>query len=286
MGNFMETITQKAKAETFLALHHASAPLVLPNCWDAGSALILAQAGFPAIATTSAGVAFSRGFADGHRISRAEMCAEVKRCADAVAVPVSADMEGGYGQTPEDVAETVRQAIAAGAIGANIEDGVYDSGTEHPYLLDSALCVERIQAGRAVADKLDIPFVINARVDVYLIAGGERTSEMFDGAVARCNACYAAGARSVYIPGVADADLIGRLVAATDGPLNILAGAATPPIAQLQELGVARVSIGGSLARACLKLVQNAAEELRDKGTFSYTRDSFSNTELNRRFEP
>ncbi|MEX2614786.1 MAG: isocitrate lyase/phosphoenolpyruvate mutase family protein [Alphaproteobacteria bacterium] len=282
----MDKIAQKAKAEAFLTLHHAPEILVLPNCWDAGSALILAEAGFPAIATTSAGIAFSRGFADGHRISRAEMAAEVKRCADAVSIPVSADMEGGYGQTPDDVAETVRQAIAAGAIGANIEDGVYDVGTAKPHLLDPALCVDRIRAGREVADALDIPFVINARVDVYLIAGGERTGAMFEDAVARCNACYAAGARSVYIPGIADADLIGRLAQAVEGPLNILAGATTPPTARLQELGVARVSIGGSLARACLKLVQHAAAELRDGGTFGYAKDSFSNAELNRRFEP
>lgn len=282
----MDMVAQKAKAEAFLAMHHAREILVLPNCWDAGSALILAEAGFPAIATTSAGIAFSRGYADGHRIKREEMCAEVKRCAEAVSVPVSADMEGGYGQTPDDVDKTVREAIAAGAIGANIEDGVYDPGTGNPYLLDSALCVDRIQAGREAADALGIPFVINARVDVYLIARGERTNEMFDGAVARCNACYAAGARSVYIPGVDDADLIKRLAAAIDGPLNILAGARTPSSSRLQELGVARVSIGGSLARACLKLVQHAAEELRDLGTFDFAKDSFSNAEVNRRFEP
>jgi 2-methylisocitrate lyase-like PEP mutase family enzyme len=279
-------IAQKAKAEAFLALHHAPEILVLPNCWDAGSALILAEAGFPAIATTSAGIAFSRGFADGHRMSRAEMAAEVKRCVDAVSIPVSADMEGGYGKTPEDVAETVRQAIAAGAIGANIEDGVYDAATAKPYMLDTALCVERIRAGREAADALDIPFVINARVDVYQVARGEQTAATFEEAVARCNACYAAGARSVNIPGIADEDLIGRLAQAVEGPLNILAGAATPPTARLQELGVARVSIGGSLARACLKLVQHAAEELRNEGTFGYAKDSFSNAELNRRFEP
>ncbi len=129
----MKKFSQKAKTEAFLALHHAPEILVLPNCWDAGSALILAEAGFPAIATTSAGIAFSRGYADGHRITRAEMSAEVKRCVDAVDIPVSADMEGGYGQTLEDVAETVRQAIAAGAIGANIEDGVYDATATKPY---------------------------------------------------------------------------------------------------------------------------------------------------------
>ncbi len=271
----------KARAEAFDALHQGSDILVLPNCWDAGSALILAEAGFPAIATTSAGVAFSRGYADGHRIGRAAMRAEVKRCVDAVSIPVSADMEGGYGSTPEDVARTVRQAIDAGAIGANIEDVVGDA----PVLLDRALCVERIQAGREAANAAGIPFVINARTDVYLIERGASPA-MFDEAAWRCNAYAAAGARCTYVPGVADADLIGRLAAAIDGPLNILAGAGSPATAKMWALGVARVSIGGSLARACLKLTANAAAELRDSGTYEFARDSFSNPEMNRKFEP
>ncbi len=271
----------KARAEAFDALHHGAELLVLPNCWDAGSALILAEAGFPAIATTSAGIAFSRGHADGHRIGRAAMCAEVKLCVDAVSIPVSADMEGGYGPKPEDVAQTVRQAIEAGAIGANIEDNSGDA----PALLDHTLCVERIQAGREAADSAGIPFVINARTDVYLIERGA-TPAMFDEAVRRCNAYQAAGARCTYVPGPADADLIGRLAAAIEGPLNILAGADSPPTAKMRELGVARVSIGGSLARACLKLAANAAAELRDSGTYEFSRDSISNPEMNRKFEP
>jgi 2-methylisocitrate lyase-like PEP mutase family enzyme len=270
-----------AKAAAFDALHHGPDLLVLPNCWDAGSALILAEAGFPAIATTSAGVAFARGYADGQRIGRTEMCAEVKRCVDAVPIPVSADMESGYGPTPEDVARTVRQTIEAGAIGANIEDAL--GGT--PALLDRTLCVERIQAGREAADAAGIPFVINARTDVYLIER-DTTPAMFDEAVWRCNAYRAAGARCTYVPGPADADLIGRLAAAIDGPLNILAGAASPSTAKMRELGVARVSIGGSLARACLKLAADAAAELRDSGTYEYSRNSFSNAQMNRKFEP
>ena len=270
-----------AKAAAFDALHHGPDLLVLPNCWDAGSALILAEAGFPAIATTSAGVAFSRGHADGQRIGRTEMCAEVKRCVDAVNIPVSADMEGGYGPTPEDVARTVRQAIEAGAIGANIEDVVGDA----PALLDYTLCVERIQAGREAADAAGIPFVINARTDVYLIESGASPA-MFDEAVRRCNAYRDAGARCTYVPGPADADLIGRLAAAIDGPLNILAGADSPATTKMLELGVARVSIGGSLARACLKLAADAAAELRDSGTYEFSRNSFSNPQMNRKFEP
>ena len=270
-----------AKAEAFDDLHHGSDILVLPNCWDAGSAVVLAEAGFPAIATTSAGIAFSRGHADGQRISRAEMGAEVKRCVDAVPIPVSADMEGGYGPKPNDVAITVRQAIEAGAIGANIEDAMGDP----PALLDQTLCVERIQAGRAAADSIGVPFVINARTDVYLTERST-TPAMFDEAVRRCNAYRAAGARCTYVPGVADADLIGRLAAAIDGPLNILAGVDSPATAKMRDLGVARVSIGGSLARACLKLVATAAAELRDSGTYEFSRLSFSNPEMDRKFEP
>ena len=270
-----------AKAAAFHALHHGPNLLVLPNCWDAGSALILAKAGFPAIATTSAGMAFSRGYADGQRISRTGMCAEVKRCVDTVNIPVSADMEGGYGPTPEDVAQTVRLAIEAGAIGANIEDLAGDA----PALLDHKLCVERIQAGREAADAAGIPFVINARTDVYLIEFGASPA-MFEEAVRRCNAYRDAGARCTYVPGTADADLIGRLAAAIDGPLNILAGANSPSTAKMRELGVARVSIGGSLARACLKLAADAASELRDSGTYEFSRRSFSNPQMNRKFEP
>jgi len=270
----------KAKAETFAALHEGPEILVLPNCWDAGSARIIADAGFPAIATTSAGVAFSRGYADGHVISRAEMCEVVARCAEIVSIPLTADMEGGYGATPEDVAETVRQAIAAGAVGANIEDAI---AAEAEPMLDASLAAERIAAGREAADAAGIPFVLNARTDVYLYNEGN-TPAMFDEAVARANAYYAAGARCTYVPGVADAGLIGRLAEAIEGPLNILAGPASPPAADMQKLGVARVSIGGSLARACLSLVENAAAELRGPGTYGYGKDTFSNGQLNQRF--
>jgi 2-methylisocitrate lyase-like PEP mutase family enzyme len=274
------TTTLQAKAETFAALHEGPEILVLPNCWDAGSAKILADSGFPAIATTSAGVAFANGLADGHNISRDDMCAEVARCAAIVPIPLTADMEGGYGEAPEDVGETVRQAIAAGAVGANIEDAI--ASNPHP-MLDAALAVERIRAGREAADSAGIPFVLNARTDVYLYNKGA-TPEMFDEAVLRANAYYAAGARCVYVPGVADAGLIQQLTNAIDGPLNILAGPTSPSTAELQAMGVARVSIGGSLARACLSLVENAAAELRDAGTYGYGKDTFSNAALNKRF--
>lgn len=276
----MNTTALLAKAEAFAALHEGPDILVLPNCWDAGSAKILADSGFPAIATTSAGVAFAHGYADGHVISRDEMCAEVARCAAITGVPLTADMEAGYGAAPQDVAETIRQVIAAGAVGANIEDAI---ATEAEPMLDMSLAVDRIRAGREAADAAGIPFVINARTDVYLYNKGA-TPAMFDEAVARANAYYAAGARCVYVPGVADPDLIQRLTNAIDGPLNILAGPTSPSTAALQAMGVARVSIGGRLARACLKLVENAAAELRGPGTYGYAEGAFSNDALNRRF--
>ncbi len=277
----MSTNSLQTKAAAFAALHEGSEILVLPNCWDAGSAKLLADAGFPALATTSAGIAFSNGYADGHNISREEMCAEVARCAAIVAVPLSADMEGGYGATPEAVGETVRQAIAAGAVGANIEDSI--TANDEP-MLDVSLATERILAGREAADVAGISFVLNARTDVYLHNAGAPAAAMFDMAVARANAYCAAGARSAFVPGVSDSALIKRLVDAIEAPLNILAGPASPSTAELQELGVARVSIGGSLARACLTLIENAAAELRGTGTYGYAEDSFSNAVLNRRF--
>ena len=280
----MTEMTIEEKATRFAALHEGPDILILPNCWDRGSARILAESGFPAIATTSAGVAFAAGLPDGHKLNRDEMCAAVKQCADIISVPLTADMEAGYGVTPEDVAQSVRQAIAGGAVGANIEDAIEgdDQGDNGP-MIDIALATDRIRAGRAASDALGIDFVLNARTDVYLYNKGA-TDAMFDEAVARANAYYAAGARCVYVPGVADPDLIARLARAIEGPLNILAGPTSPTTAELQNLGVARVSIGGSLARASLSLVAAAAAELRGPGTYSYAAGAFSNTELNRRF--
>ena len=279
----MDMIKLQTKAEVFAALHLGPEILLLPNCWDAGSAKILAGAGFPAIATTSAGIAFSHGYSDGHNISRHEMCAEVARCAAAVPIPLSADMEGGYGLTPEEVAESVRQAIAAGAVGANIEDAI--AANDEP-MLDAALAVERIQAGREAADAAGITFVLNARTDVFLYNRSAPSAANFDMAVSRANAYSAAGARCVFVPGVDEPHLIARLADVIEAPLNILAGPNSPATAELQAMGVARVSIGGSLARACLTLVENAAAELRNTGTYSYAKDTFSNAVLNRRFAP
>ena len=267
----------KVKAERFLALHAGPEVLVLANAWDVASAAIVAAAGFPAIATTSAGVAFSLGYPDGERIARDEMLAMVRRIAAAVDAPVTADMEAGYGREPEQVAETVRLTIEAGAVGANIEDSTGDSGKS---LLDMGLAVERIRAAREAADRAGIAFVINARADPYMIEGG-KGSAAFDEAVRRANAYRAAGARSLFVPGVTDAETIARLVKAIGGPLNILAGPKTPPVPALKELGVRRVSTGSSLARATLALVRRAAQELRGPGTYGFAQDAIPHAEMN-----
>lgn len=266
----------KSKAETFLALHTDPKILVLPNAWDVTSALILAQAGFPAIASTSAGVAFARGYPDGERISRDEMLAEVAAMATRVDTPVTADLESGYGDRPEDVAETVRRAIDAGAVGCNIEDST--KGGED-FLFDFSLSVERIQAGREAADAAGIPFVINARTDGFLRMG--RGAGVLDDAIRRANAYHEAGARCLFIPGVADGQTIGRLARDIPGPINILASAKAPPVSELEALGVARLSVGGGFARAAYTAARRAAEELRDRGTFDYIEDAYTNADLN-----
>lgn len=267
----------KAKAERLHALHLAPELLVLPNAWDCASAVLFERAGFPAIATTSAGIAFCRGYRDGEQIPRDEMLDEAARIAARVGVPVTADLEAGYGLRPEDVAETVRLAIEAGLVGCNIEDGTVDGG-DAP-LLDFELSVERIRAAREVADAANIPFVVNARTDGFLRIGA--SGAVLDEALRRANAYYEAGARSLFIPQVSDGQTIGRLAREIAGPINILAGPKTPSVAELEALGVARLSVGGGIARAAYTLTRIAAEELRDTGTYGFTEDTYSNAELN-----
>ncbi len=266
----------KAKAEAFLKMHHDPDILVLPNAWDGASAVVLAGVGFPAIAATSAGVAFARGYPDGETIGRTEMCEEVSRIAALVDLPVTADMEAGYGAAPEDVAETVRHVIAAGGIGANIEDGVPDGSAP---LFELSLAVERIAAAREAADALGVAFVVNARTDGYLV-GGKLDADPFAESVKRANAYREAGADCTYVPGAFEGDVVAKLVAEIDGPLNILASARTPPTAELQDIGVARVSVGGGFARSCCAFARRAAEELRHAGTYGYVEGSYSNPEL------
>jgi 2-methylisocitrate lyase-like PEP mutase family enzyme len=250
---------QAAKAEKLRQLHHGPKILVLPNAWDAASARIFEDAGFPAIATTSAGVAFSLGYPDGQLIPRQEMLAVVKRIAHSADIPVTADLEAGYG----DAAKTAEGAIEAGAVGLNLED--FDHASEK--LFPIAEQVEKIKTIRRVSEKLGVPLVLNARTDQYLAEIGE-PSTRFAAACERLHAYIAAGADCVFVPGVTDEDTLSRLVAELKFPMNALAQPPSPNIARLQQLGVARVSIGAGITRAVMGLTQRAARELFQSGTY------------------
>jgi 2-methylisocitrate lyase-like PEP mutase family enzyme len=269
----------RAKAELFQRLHRGPKILVLPNAWDAASAVVLAQAGFPAIATTSAGIAFSLGYPDGQRISRDEMLTVVRRIVEHVPLPVTADMEAGYGLRPEEVAETIGRTIAAGAVGANIEDG---TGREDEALFEVTLAAARIKAARRAADASGIPFVINARTDGYLVAD-EATPEILEETVQRANAYREAGADCLFVPGVTDREAIRLLVQRINGPVNVMASTGIPPIEELQALGVARVSTATGLVCAALGVLRRAAQELLGPGTFGYLDGAIRFGEINTR---
>jgi len=274
----MATMTQQAKAAVFRQLHQGPDILVLPNAWDVASARIFALAGFRAIATTSAGIAAALGYPDGRRIPRSEMIAVVERIARNVSLPVTADMEAGYGTTVAEVADTAQAVLAAGAVGMNFEDG---TGHADAPLADISVQVEKIRAIREVAAAKGIPLVLNARTDVYLRAVGDPQSR-FEHTVSRANAYRQAGADCLFIPGVSDAATIARLVHAINGPINILAVAGTPPIPELARLGVARVSMGSGPMRATLGLVRRIAQELLEQGTYiAFTEIAIPYAEVN-----
>jgi len=259
----MPTASQAENANRFLALHQGPKILVLANVWDVASARIVERAGFRAIATSSAAIANSLGYPDGQHISRAEMLAVVKRIAAKVSLPVSADLEAGYGDEAEEMAETARALIEAGAVGLNLEDGIHEAE-----LIPLERHVEKVKRIRETADALGVQAVINARTDVYLAGIGEPASR-FEHAVRRANAYREAGADCLFIPGVYDAETIGELVKAVRGPVNVLANPKTPSLPELELLGVRRVSFGSWPARAALGLFARFAHELLEKGTFT-----------------
>jgi 2-methylisocitrate lyase-like PEP mutase family enzyme len=266
-------MNQHDKAVALRDLHHQPKPVVFVNVWDGASARIVESLGFPAIATTSAGVAYVDGFPDGQAISRDGMLAHVRVIAGCVGVPVTADLEGGYGPTVEDAVKTVRGAIDAGAVGMNFEDSLPSGG-----LLPMDAQAERVRAIRRTGDDLGIPFVINARTDVYYADGDE--SALFDEAVTRAKAYLDAGADCIFVPFIDDAALIGRLATAIPGPINILAGGTSPDIAALTKLGVHRVSLGSAPAAHLLAAFQRAATEVRDHGTYTFAKDRITHSAL------
>jgi 2-methylisocitrate lyase-like PEP mutase family enzyme len=272
---------QTKKASAFRAMHSGKETLLLPNIWDVASARIIEEAGFSAIATTSAGIAFSLGYPDGQKISREEMLAAVTRIARSVRVPVTADVEAGYGNTAEDAARTAQGVIEAGAVGLNLEDAASDPGTP---LVELPLQLEKIRAVREVADRLKVPLVLNARTDVYLLQVGDPATR-YDEAVRRLRAFRDAGADCVFLPGMRDAATIGRLVSDLQCPVNILGGPGSPAVPELRKLGVARVSLGSGPMRATLGLLRRLAEELKKAGTYAAMDDAPPHDEINRLLE-
>lgn len=273
----MDKATLTAKAEKLQALIDADETLVLPNVWDAAGARVVAYAGYPVIATSSAGVAWSLGYPDGEVISRDDMLFMVKKIADAVDIPVTADMEAGYGEAPEAVADTITATLEAGAVGANIEDSS-SQAAGHP-MLDFDLSVARIRAGKKAADAAGVPFVINARTDVFF-GGGNDTS--LDDAIRRGNAYLEEGAGCVFVPFVRDGEVMKKLVAGIDGPVNVLANPAAPDLGELQKIGIARVSIGGLFSLMIYTNLRDACAEMTNEGTLSWGKDNILHPEMNK----
>ena len=248
----------RERALALRALHTPGAPLRLLNAWDAGSAKVLAAAGAPALGTTSAGIAFALGVPDGECLSRDAMLAATRAIVAAVGVPVTADLEAGYADEPAGVGETVRLAIEAGAVGFNLEDGRGDDLApvdEHAARVRAAVEAVRVSG---------VPAFVNARTDTYWQREGDEGAT-----VARLRAYAEAGADGVFVPGATDPALLGRLVAATPLPLNVLAGPGLPPVDELAALGVARISVGSAPARAALAAAHEIAEELLGPGTYA-----------------
>lgn len=278
----MDTQLQRELAQRFKALHEGSDILVVGSAWDAGSAVVFEREGLQAIATSSAGVAFSLGYADGEILPLDEHLRVLAAVVRATRIPVSADIETGYGRTPAEVSANCRRVLETGVIGINIED---TSGDARQPLLKPELQAEKIRAIRAMAEEFGVPLFINARTDNYWLKLGDEETR-FQDTVARLNLYRAAGADGLFVPGVVDGATIRRLVQAVKGPLNILASAGAPPVPELAAMGVRRLSQGSGPARAALSAVRRIARDLQGQGTYTgYTENTISYAETNRLFE-
>jgi 2-methylisocitrate lyase-like PEP mutase family enzyme len=249
------TANLKAHADRLRELHHAREMLVLPNVWDAASAKIVAETGFPVVATASAAISAMLGYPDGEGAPWQEMFAAAGRVARAVSVPVTVDAEAGYGMVPRDL---VDRLLETGAVGCNLEDTDHRAGG----LVDAGAHAERLAAIRAAADDAGVPIVINARVDTFLPASGVPEEERVMEAVRRGGLYLTAGADCIYPIGVSDENDIATLVAGVPGPINGNTSPGGPDLAKLRDLGVARVSYGPRLYREALANLKTAVQEL------------------------
>jgi 2-methylisocitrate lyase-like PEP mutase family enzyme len=273
--------TQTEKALAFRALHARPGAFVIPNPWDAGSTLLLSTLGFEALATTSAGFAFALGRRDSEgSLSRAETLANARAIVEATDLPVSADLENGFGDDPGTCAETIRAASSVGLAGGSIEDA---SGDEAKPIYDLSLAVERVAAAVEATRALPTPFVLTARAENFL-----HGRPNLDDTIRRLQAFEKAGAEVLYAPGLTNLDQIRTVCASVSRPVNVVMGlvGGTFSVQQLAEAGVKRISLGSSLARAALGALMRAAREIRQDGTFSFASEAMPFAEVHRHMRP
>jgi 2-methylisocitrate lyase-like PEP mutase family enzyme len=255
--------SQKDKAQDFRELHHGKKILILPNAWDVPSARVFENEGFPAVATSSAGLTVSLGYPDGEVIGRAEFVSAVRRIAKALSVPLSVDIVAGFGKTTREVLTTVKAVLKVGGIGINIEDFAHATKRLFP----TERQVENVKAIRRLGDTVGVPLVINARTDALRFGTGDDEAK-FEEAIRRAIAYRDAGADCVYPMGMIEAASISRFVKELDFPINVMVRKGLPPISELERLGVARVSFGPSASYAAMGLLKRAAKEVLEQGTY------------------
>ena len=267
----------KKKAEALLALHHAPELLVLPNIWDPLGALMLQEIGYPAVATASASIAFSLGYDDGQNISLDTMLEAVGRIAGSVDVPVTADMERGFGERPDEVAENMRRVLQAGAVGVNLEDSTTQGGPLHDIEFQCA----RINAVRSMADKEGIPLVINARTDVFISKFAADHETQVAEAIRRGRAYFDSGADCFYPILVGDTSTLNQINGAVQAPVNVLALANTAPMRELEAIGISRLSLGPGMMKGAITVMKTIAGELKEYGSYNrFTTDAIDTNVL------
>lgn len=275
------TVSQREKAAKFHALHKRPGAFVIPNPWDGGTARILASLGFEALATTSAGLAFTLGRRDAESaITRDEILANARAIVEATDLPVSADLESGFGDAPHDVAQTIRLAAETGLVGGSVEDATYDPRCP---IYDPSEAVERVAAAVEAARSLPFAFVLTARAENFLFDRPD-----LDDTVRRLQAFEAAGADVLYAPGLPDLDAIRVVCASVSRPVNVVIGLQGQAFAvdELAEVGVRRISLGSTLCRAAFGAFLRAAREIRDRGTFAFVADAVSFADVNALMAP
>lgn len=270
--------TQARRAAAFRALHEREGAFIIPNPWDVGTARMLAHLGFEALATTSAGYASSIGQRD-NTVGRDRMLEHVRAIVSATDLPVSADLENGFGDPPETVAETFRLAAEAGLAGASIED--FTGRPEEP-IYDLELAVERVRAAVEAVRSLPFPFTVTARCENYLVGRPD-----LEDTIRRLQAYQEAGADVLYAPGLASREDIAAVVRSVDRPVNVVMGfrGVQLSLAELAEIGVKRVSVGSALTRAALGAFLRAAREMKEHGTFTFAAEAASSREIASMFE-